>query len=213
MENDKLSEEELKAKLQKLSESETDENEGPNRIREIAMCYIPAPVEVKCDSCGKGMEEYFFNSRYIKDYVESIKALGYDAKVEFVCGTCAAKMGFKTESMYMPSTKRRRGFINRIKGIFSSKSEKEEETESNDILSYESDRMHIIFYFKAEGQEQYRITECSDAEDFKIVLNYLSRKAQSDSAQDEASPSDNKKRMYLTPREANVIREMTGLTV
>lgn len=216
MEKDKLSEEELKAKLQKLSESETSESEDLDIFAWSAQCYVPArpPIEeVKCDSCGKIMSSYFNGFSRIKDYVESIKALGYDTKVEFVCGTCSAKMVFKTESMYLASLNRESGFKNEIRDIDSFIPILSFGTDSFDSPSPESYRIHILFYFKAEGQEQYRITECSDEKDYKIVLDYLSRKAQLDSAQDEASPSSQKEKISLSEEEAGVIRELTGLTI
>lgn len=88
-----LSKEKLIAQLKALSKSET-----PESIHMGAMCYSPAPPQaqkVKCESCGKIVEEYdWMNSRTgIKKEVEEIKKLGYDVKVENVCAACATKLG------------------------------------------------------------------------------------------------------------------------
>ena len=53
-----LSKEKLIAQLKALSKSET-----PESIHMGAMCYSPAPPQaqkVKCESCGKIVEEYDF---------------------------------------------------------------------------------------------------------------------------------------------------------
>ena len=97
MAKESLSKEELIAQLKALSESET-----PKSIHMGAMCYSPAPPQVqkvKCESCGKIIEEYdWMRSRTcIKKEVEEIKKLGYDAKVENICATCATKLGIKDE--------------------------------------------------------------------------------------------------------------------
>ena len=92
-----LSKEELIAQLKAISESDT-----PESVHIGAMCYSPAPPQaqkVKCESCGKIVEEYdWMKSRTrIKKTVEEIKKLGYDAKVENVCAACATKLGIKDE--------------------------------------------------------------------------------------------------------------------
>lgn len=92
-----LSKEVLIAQLKAISESET-----PESIHMGAMCYSPAPPQaqkVKCESCGKIVEEFdWMRSRTaIKKRVEEIKKLGYDAKVENICATCATQLGIKDE--------------------------------------------------------------------------------------------------------------------
>ena len=169
---DKFTEEELKAMLKELSESE-----ALQEIRDIAMCYCPAPMGEEPDIEEPDIKLEFmdeissFYPHLINEVVESIKDLGYDAKVEFVGD------------------------------------------DSIDIFSISSDKMHIKFYFKDKGQEQYHIVECDDPNNYQIVLNYLSRKAQWDSSHDEPSPSGHKDPIPLNEEEASVIREMTGLTV
>ena len=61
--------------------------------------YQKKKKKVKCESCGKIVEEYdWMRSRTgIKKKVEEIKKLGYDAKVENVCAACATKLGIKDE--------------------------------------------------------------------------------------------------------------------
>ena len=97
MAKESLSKEELIAQIKALSESET-----PGSSHMGAMCYYPAPPQtqkVKCESCGKTVEEYdWMRSRTgIKKRVEEIKKLGYDAKVENICAACATKLGIKGE--------------------------------------------------------------------------------------------------------------------
>lgn len=92
-----LSEEELRAQLKVLSESE-----APESMHMGAMCYSPAPpqsIKVKCESCGKFVDEFdWMGSRKgIKKSVEEIKKLGYDAKVEHICADCANKLGLTDE--------------------------------------------------------------------------------------------------------------------
>ena len=88
-----LSKEKLIARLKALLKSETLES-----IRMGAMCYSLAPLQaqkVKCEFCGKIVEEYgWMSSRTgIEKEVEEIKKLGYDAKVENICAACATKLG------------------------------------------------------------------------------------------------------------------------
>lgn len=97
MAKESLSKEELIIQLEALSQSETSES-----IHMGAMCYspsLPHAQKVKCESCGKIVEEYdWMRSRTgIKNIVEEIKKLGYDAKVENVCAACAAELGIKDE--------------------------------------------------------------------------------------------------------------------
>ena len=92
-----LSKEELIAQLKTLSQYETSES-----FHMGAMCYetVYSPLcEVKCESCGKVVEEHDWMGRLdgIKNKVEEIKKLGYDVKVEYLCGVCATKLGLKGE--------------------------------------------------------------------------------------------------------------------
>ncbi len=92
-----LSKEELIKQLKALAETEI-----PESIHMGAMCYSPVPPQAqkaKCESCGKVVEVFDWMECHsdIKKRVEEIKALGYDAKVENVCATCATQLGIKDE--------------------------------------------------------------------------------------------------------------------
>lgn len=92
-----LSKEELIEQLKALSEAET-----PESIHMGAMCYSPAPPplrKVKCESCGQIIDVYDWmrSLNGIKKSVESIKALGYDAKLDHICANCINKLGLKDE--------------------------------------------------------------------------------------------------------------------
>ena len=98
MEKKSLSKEELIEQLKALARQEID---MPMHMG--AMCYSPAmptPKTVKCESCGKEIEEFGWrqtNGDLIKKKVNEIKRLGYDAKVEALCSECAAKLGLTDE--------------------------------------------------------------------------------------------------------------------
>ena len=98
MEKKSLSKEELIEQLKALANQEVDQ---PMHMG--AMCYSPAMPErhtVKCESCGKEIEEFGWrqaNVNLIKKKINEIKRLGYDAKVENICSECAVKLGVTDE--------------------------------------------------------------------------------------------------------------------
>lgn len=61
---------------------------------------MPERHIVKCESCGKEIEESCWgqgNVNLIQKKIGVIKHLGYDVKVENVCSECAAKLGVTGE--------------------------------------------------------------------------------------------------------------------
>ena len=89
-----LSKEELIEQLKALTGMETPKDS----IHLGAMCYSPALPRlflVKCESCGKAVEEYDYVRKLvdINSQVKEIRALGYDVKVEHVCADCANSIG------------------------------------------------------------------------------------------------------------------------
>jgi len=93
-----LTKEELIEQLKNIAKDETEPTMSVG-----AMCYSPCPPEptkVKCESCGKEIEEYSWGQyieEKIRKRVQAIQKLGYDAKVERLCAVCAGKMGLKDE--------------------------------------------------------------------------------------------------------------------
>lgn len=92
-----LSKEELIAQLKALSEAEP-----PKSIHMGAMCYCPMPPplrKIKCESCHQIIEEeeWMSTGDTIREHVEEIKVLGYDAKVVHICGECVNKLGITDE--------------------------------------------------------------------------------------------------------------------
>lgn len=205
MEKKPLSKEELKrkeliAQLKELSEREIPQDLEP-RFR-AAMCYCPVgqpePPEQpeppmlhrlhKCDSCGRkivesGYEYNLMDPVEIKDAVEQIKALGYDAKVEFLCPDCAAKVG--------------------IKGI---KSEDSKQTFFSSFVKKlrPCDRVLCVFYFKAKGQEEYHIAVSNEISDYKAVLAFL---------KDEPTYTGRFDSIYQIKHELDIIKRLTGISV
>lgn len=200
MENKPLSKEELIAQrkeliaqLKELSEREIPQDLWP-RIP-AAMCYCPATPEPeymrmlhKCDSCGRkivesGYEDSLMDPVEIKDAVEQIKALGYDAKVEFLCPDCAAKVG--------------------IKGI---KSEDSKQTFFSSFVKKlrPCDRVLCVFYFKAKGQEEYHIAVSNEISDYKAVLAFL---------KDEPTYTGRFDSINQIKDELDIIKRLTGISV
>lgn len=98
MEKKSLSREELIEQLKALANQKVD-----RPIRMGAMCYSPARHEsytVKCESCGKEIEEFAWRRAYFNliRKINKIKCLGYDAKVERICSECATKLGVTDEN-------------------------------------------------------------------------------------------------------------------
>lgn len=184
MENKPLSKEELIAQLKELSEREIPQDLEFHG----AMCYSPAPMELhtKCDSCGRRIVEsgfFLMNPEKIKDAVEQIKALGYDAKVEFLCPDCAAKVG-----------------------IMVIKSEDSNQTLFSSLVKKLTpcDRVLCVFYFKAKGQEEYHIAESNEISDYKAVLAFL---------KDEPTYTGNFDRINQIKDNLNIIKRLTGISV
>ena len=92
-----LSKEDLVEQLKALAQADVGES-----LHMGAMCYSPAPPEihkVKCESCGKEIEEWGWDGKfeYLKRKVAKIAEMGYDAKIIRVCADCANKMGLRDE--------------------------------------------------------------------------------------------------------------------
>lgn len=93
-----LTKEELVEQLKAIANEETEVTMSMG-----AMCYSPAPPEpkkAKCESCKKEITEMSWMSpgeRTIRNKVQVIKELGYDAKVERLCSECTGKLGLKDE--------------------------------------------------------------------------------------------------------------------
>lgn len=200
MEKKPLSKEEQIAQLKELSEREIPQDLEP-RFR-AAMCYSPMcyspvgqpepPMRLhrlhKCDSCGRkivesGYEYNLMDPVEIKDAVEQIKTLGYDAKVEFLCPDCAAKVG--------------------IKGI---KSEDSKQTFFSSFVKKlrPCDRVLCVFYFKAKGQEEYHIAVSNEISDYKAVLAFL---------KDEPTYTGRFDSIYQIKHELDIIKRLTGISV
>ena len=192
MEKKPLSKEELIAQLKELSEREIPQD-FESRVP-AAMCYYPGPLKSpalerlrgKCDSCGRRIVEsgyFLMDPEEIKDAVEQIKAIGYDAKVEFLCPDCAAKVG--------------------IKGI---KSEDSNQTLVSSFVKKLTpcDRVLCVFYFKAKGQEEYHIAVSNEISDYKAVLAFL---------KDEPTYTGNFDRINQIKDNLDIIKRLTGISV
>lgn len=113
-----------------------------------AMCYSPAPPEirkVKCESCGKIMEEFGWDGKfeYLKRKVAKIANMGYDAKVERLCSDCANKLGLRDEDG------------EELKGL----------------------GVHTVFYFKTKEQSEYTISVDNYSDSYNAVIAFLENKA------------------------------------
>lgn len=154
-----MSKEELIEQLKDLSEREIPQDSEFHG----AMCYSPAPppelmtLSGECGSCGRCIKKsgyHLMDPEKNNDVVEQIKALGYDAKVEFLCPDCAAQVGIKIEGYNYKDSKQT---------LFSSLVKKL--TPCHPIL--------YVFYFKAKGQEEYHIAESDIIDGYKAVLAFL----------------------------------------
>lgn len=86
-----LSKEELIARLKAIASDET-----PRVYDRGAMCYCPAPPPLKlfiCDACGHiALLREWNYTKEIKKVIKEMTELGYDAKVEAVCKSCAERI-------------------------------------------------------------------------------------------------------------------------
>lgn len=134
-----LSKEELVEQLKVLAQADVEES-----LHMGAMCYSPAPPEirkVKCESCGKEIEEWGWDGKfeYLKSKVAKIADMGYDAKVKRVCSDCANKLGLRDED--------------------------------GDKLA--GDGVHTVFYFKTKEQPDYTISVDNYSDDYNAVIAFL----------------------------------------
>lgn len=131
---------ELIEQLKKLAE---DTTERP-LLKCIAMCYspmrLPAPKKVKCEWCGKEIEEFglfLLEPKRAQNIVKTISRLGYDVKLEKVCVECAINHNITSDEEGLCS--------NRLHWVFSFKT-KEEEIYHTAISNTESDYDAVIAF-------------------------------------------------------------------
>ena len=131
---------ELIEQLKKLAE---DTTERP-LLKCIAMCYSPmlppAPKKVKCEWCGKEIEEFglfLLEPKRAQNIVKTISRLGYDVKLEKVCVECAINHNITSDEEGLCS--------NRLYWVFSFKT-KEEEIYHTAISNTESDYDAVIAF-------------------------------------------------------------------
>lgn len=130
---------ELIEQLKKIAE---DTTERP-LLKCVAMCYspmLPAPKKVKCEWCGKELEEFglfLLEPKRAQNIVKTISRLGYDVKLEKVCVECAINHNITSDEEGLCS--------NRLHWVFSFKT-KEEEIYHTAISNTESDYDAVIAF-------------------------------------------------------------------
>lgn len=166
MEKKPLSKEELIAQLKELSEREIPQDQG---LSIVAMCYstVPMRLKIKCDSCGREIMEMVFlmDPEKIKDVVEQIKDLGYDAKVEFLCPDCAAKAGIKINDCKWK-------YSDQIYGVFYFKAKGQKEyhvAASKEINNYKA----VLAFMKNEPSYTNYFDEICQIKDNLNIINHL----------------------------------------
>ncbi|MCR4770014.1 MAG: hypothetical protein K5874_07400 [Bacteroidaceae bacterium] len=160
-----LSKEELIKQLKTLKEKEP---EIPMHMG--ACCYSPAfpnPIEVKCENCGKEMEIMGWRSddgSALREYVDQIKALGYDCKLECLCADCANKEGVK-EKKGKKLTEDRPYFVFYFKS-------NDQEKYNKAISNNENDYKAVLAFLK---NESYFVDTYNAAHSIKENLDIIHR--------------------------------------
>lgn len=178
-----------------------------------AMCYCPATetfcMTYDCDVCSNHMsteiEEYSRNEIY--DIVSKIRSLGYDIKVEAICGECLAeKMGngeyvfdftsFECAPTICSQWSWWEG--KQVKKILS-----EEKFKKRLCTRHKKDTFFCLL-FREKSSTKYHLYQSNSAYNYRIVYDYLSKRK---SYQVYYGASERIR------KEIDIIEQMTGLKI
>lgn len=146
--------EELVEQLKKLA------NDKSNiAMHRGAMCYEPAMPEIletTCSHCGKQIKfsDYYGYDQWENHFVDQIRDLGYDAKIESWCIDCAVNEGLlqsnETDDVKMPQL-------------------------DEYARPYARGGRCPVFFFKTKDSEQYHRAVIHDTNDLKAVVAFLEK--------------------------------------
>lgn len=139
--------EELIEQLKSLVNTEKD----PQEYHTGVTCYCMGPLveeEKACESCGNKKVNigWGFEEDEIRKSVQTIRELGFDAKVERLCAHCAAKLGLTKKDLGRKDLK---------------------------DGPLDNGGLYYVFYFKTKEQKEYNITISNDTDEYEIVVAFL----------------------------------------
>lgn len=149
MNTETLSKSELKIRLKNIKNDKTEyvKYKEPE-------CKFPT-YEIynigKCERCGKSLTSLFSHHYYqaLRNKVKIITDLGYDAKIELVCGNCLSGINLST---------------NLWEKLFAKKKNISENAE------------YFILSIRLKGEDKYYKTMSQDINDYNAVLSFLQNK-------------------------------------
>lgn len=149
MNTETLSKSELKIRLKNIKNDKMEyiKYKGPDCIFPTFEIYNIG----KCEWCGKSLTSLFSHHYYqaLRNKVKIIIDLGYDAKVELVCGNCLSGVNLTT---------------NFWQKLFAKKKNISENAE------------YFIFSIKLKEEDKYYLTTSNDINDYNAVISFLQNK-------------------------------------
>ena len=150
MNTEALSKSELKIRLKNIKNDKTEfmKYKGPDCIFPTYEIYNIG----RCEWCGKSLTSLFSRHYYqaLSNKVKIITDLGYDAKIELVCGNCLSGVNLST---------------NLLEKLFAKKKNISENAE------------YFIFSIKLKEEDKYYLTTSNDINDYNAVLSFLQNKS------------------------------------
>ena len=144
--NKNISKKELKIRLKNIKNDKTEyiKYKEPDSIFPTYEIYNIG----RCEWCGKSLTSIFSHHYYqaLRNKVKIITDLGYDAKVELVCGNCLSGINLST---------------NLWEKLFAKKKNISENAE------------YFIFSIRLKGENKYYSTLSNDINDYNAVLSFL----------------------------------------
>ncbi len=210
-----ISKEELTARLKELWDEKAEQ------VRNIAMCYCPAPPCNRrhiCELCGKKIDDLYLASSdwdlcvddgFFKT-VSKIVDLGYDAKVQFCCRECAEKLikeQISTANAKKSDKDKNASFrlIHYVRNIFRRVCAWRRQEKEQISAAYAEARIsyaNFLFSFRIKGDSEYYRRIVNDLEMYERLHGLL--------AKEDFHIKDYRSYSY-TSAEKSALKYMTGL--
>lgn len=195
MEKKPLSKEELIEQLRAIANKEVI---IPDYGMKALVNFRDDIIARSCDYCGNEHKIWNFAGNYthIIEIVESIKSLGYDADLEFVCTNCAIKLGLVDKfSIYSDYCNSSYGKLHKVSSI-------------DEYLS-KYNTLRLLFKFKARGQEKWYLAISNDDDDYKAVIAFL----KNEPTYETYSFSKHEFCLIAVKDKLDIIKRMTGISI